>query len=298
MSSVLKSLLLCLAYLAFSSVALQMADQAIMRRSAPAVDAKVAAIDAEIQGLALDQKAKLWWRVAQEIDKEGGFVQFPSESSERKSLNRWTGVLAADLEAKSLSGQVCGETGDGHFLKGYFATICKSSLVLDKFDPAAQVKLDLSLPPAMAPDEVKKTYGTTDLLVSHQVFEHLLHPTIGIANLNAILKTQGRLIFSTPFIVQDHQSPKDYFRYTVRGIHLLLQCAGFDVRTLRGFGNRVTNIAYISGIESKNMQNADLDEFCDGFITDDCANKYYSWVGAVAIKTKDVTVAEVRDCFG
>ena len=52
--------------------------------------------------------------------------------------------------------------------------------------------------------------------------------------LNALMKTGGLLIFSTPFLVQDHQVPHDYFRYTVKNVRRLLACGGFNVTELYG----------------------------------------------------------------
>jgi len=288
---------------AFGAQQHQAVNAPVMMRSLTPSSDKGTLTNAHVEELALDEKRKLWWTLTQEINKANGFSPFriyegPNASPVRVSVDKWTSQVAADLHASGISGQVCGETGDGHYLKGWFREICQSFLVMDKYDPKASVQLDLNLPPAMAPETVRAARGSVDLVVCHQVFEHLLHPTIGIANLNALLRPQGRLIFSTPFVTQDHQVPGDYFRYTVRSVHQLLQCAGFDVRTLRGFGNRVAAIAYLAGVTGDRMQESDLNEFCDGLTTQDCSDKYYTSVAAVGIKTKDVTMEEIHACFG
>lgn len=252
------------------------------------------------------QKKSFGGRLTQELHHGGGFGDNTrthnyghdkAPSVLRAAIDKFTIQVGAELQAQQISGQTCGETGDGHFLK-MLGAMCKSALIVDKYDKRADVPMDLNLAPESAPEAVKKAQGSLDIVVSHQVFEHLIHPTIGIANLNALLRVQGRLIFSTPFVVPDHQCPKDYFRYTVRSIHQLLQCAGFEVHTLNGFGSRLSDIAFIAGIAADSLEQSDQLEVCDGLATDDCSNKYYTSVAAVGIKTKDVNVDEIRTCFG
>lgn len=282
----------------------------LIRRAIPAQGmASVDEVHAATMALAMDEKLKLWWALTKDLDSGGGFPgkssgspwkvhEGPNASPLRVGVDLFTTHAAKDLLATGLTGQVCGETGDGHYLKGFFSKMCKSILVMDKFDGRADVKLDLNLPPAMAPQEVKTAQGTFNLVLSHQVFEHLLHPTTAIANLNAMLSQQGQLIFSTPFANKDHPSPVDYFRYTVHNIHDLLKCAGFEVHTLRGFGDRLASIANLAGITADQLPDSSRVAFCDGLKTKDCSDTYYTAVAAVAFKTKDVTIEEIRECYG
>merc|ERR1719191_1036824 len=121
---------------------------------------------------------------------------------------------------------------------------------MDFYDEMAQVKLNLDVPPSSASPDVKQSHGTMDVVVSHQVFAHLTHPSIGMANLNAMLKNHGLLVFSTPFVVPDHSAPKDYFRYTVQNVRRLLNCGGFDVEQLYGYGNEMLSMAYLANVSS------------------------------------------------
>tara|TARA_E500000178_G_C16810702_1_gene656808 strand:- start:190 stop:855 length:666 start_codon:yes stop_codon:yes gene_type:complete len=51
-------------------------------------------------------------------------------------------------------------------------------------------------------------------LVIFNVLEHLSNPTKSLKELNRILKKDGLLIGSTPFLYQVHGAPNDYLRFT------------------------------------------------------------------------------------
>jgi len=155
--------------------------------------------------------------------------------------------------------------------------------------------MDLNLAPDQAPQEIKAAFGSMDVVVSHQVFEHLKAPTSGIANLNSLLKQGGFLVFTTPFIVQDHRCPNDYFRYTTQAVDELLKCAGFQVLEVKGLGSLLENLAYMAGIEASQIDTADLNLECSGA---DCANKQYSAVAALSKKTSNVQLDDIKKCWG
>lgn len=64
----------------------------------------------------------------------------------------------------------------------------------------------------------KKIQFSPDCIVALEVFEHLNDPFLAIENLRKILKKEGIIIISTPFILGIHDSPHDYFRYTKFGL--------------------------------------------------------------------------------
>ena len=61
-----------------------------------------------------------------------------------------------------------------------------------------------------------------DVVVLSEVLEHLHDPRLGLNNIYKILKPNGKLILSTPFILPIHDRPYDYFRFTRYGLALLL----------------------------------------------------------------------------
>merc|ERR1719440_41861 len=134
----------------------------------------------------LASKQQLWLDLTKELANSKGFPIDNQISGLRASINDYNSRVARDLTAKSDTKWRCAETGDGHFLRHGWSNNCESMLIVDKFDSHADIKLDLDLPPNQAPEEIKAAHGTIDLLVSHQVFEHLARPSIGMANLNAL----------------------------------------------------------------------------------------------------------------
>jgi SAM-dependent methyltransferase len=261
-------------------------------------DGQRKAVLEKLSELSLAEQKQVWWDLTQELETKGG-LQYSGETPLRHTIDLWNKKMGVMLETEQLLQQRCAETGDGHFLRAGFSKVCATSLIADKFDDKADVKLDLNLEPAKAPEEVKKQFGTIDLIVSHQVFEHLSRPSLAMSNLNAMLKSGGRVFFSTPFVVPDHRSPKtDFFRYTVMAVDQLLQCAGFEVKQLQGLGNKLESLAYLAGVSSDMMDPKLMESGCDGKTTNDCANKVYSGVAAVAVKKEDKTFEQVHNCFG
>lgn len=251
------------------------------------------------------EKKKLWWAMTLELEKAGVFnanQKVRKKSALRCGLDYYHQQAGLALGKEGRSFSRCGETGDGHFLQK-IRSVCKKRLSVDLFDPAADIRLDLTMPPANAPQRVKNSFGSMDVMVSHQVFEHLNHPTIGMINLNTLLRLDGRLFFSTPFIAPDHQSPRgegnqDHFRYTVRSVHRLLECGGFEVTTLLGIGSRLLSVFYLAGVGCSQTPKPEFQKACDGLTTNFCANEYYTHVFAVGRKIKNVNLEDMYGCFG
>ena len=58
--------------------------------------------------------------------------------------------------------------------------------------------------------------------------EHLLNPNLAFKNLSKILKKNGKIIGSTPFIFRVHGAPKDYSRFTKDHLIELLKSNNFE----------------------------------------------------------------------
>jgi len=216
-------------------------------------------------------------------------------STSRYMANQF--VVEAGNFLGAREGLKCGETGDGHFLRDSHTRQCKEIMSFDAWDKAADVKLNLNIPLSQGPPDVQKAAGSLDLVMSMYVFEHISHPAIGVANLNQVLKPGGTLTFAVPFGIPDHSSPQDHFRYTVRAVADLLRCSGFEVKKLEGVGSPLTMIAYLAGVPTSQLSEADLQVKCDGLTTNYCADGFYMFVGAVATKTRAVAYDEVQRCF-
>ena len=67
-----------------------------------------------------------------------------------------------------------------------------------------------------------------DFAVIFNVLEHVLNPNLAIKNLSKILKKNGKIIGSTPFIFRIHGAPKDYSRFTKDHLIELLKVNDFE----------------------------------------------------------------------
>ena len=68
-----------------------------------------------------------------------------------------------------------------------------------------------------------------DSVVTNQVFEHIFNPEIFLAETYRVLKDDGILLISVPFVWDEHEQPYDYARYSSFGLKFLLNKHGFYV---------------------------------------------------------------------
>ncbi len=71
-----------------------------------------------------------------------------------------------------------------------------------------------------------------DMTILTQVIEHLEDPQKVFFEVNRVLKQNGVLIISWPFLYPVHEAPRDFFRYTEFGMKHLATQAGFIVKSL------------------------------------------------------------------
>jgi SAM-dependent methyltransferase len=83
--------------------------------------------------------------------------------------------------------------------------------------------------------------GTFDVVICEQVLEHVVDPFGAARNLRGLTAPGGHLIVSTPFLIKVHELPmfglNDYWRFTPRGLRVLLESAGLLVDTVETWGN-------------------------------------------------------------
>jgi len=82
-----------------------------------------------------------------------------------------------------------------------------------------------------------------DLLIAEQVFEHILNPHRAVQNAFTMLRGDGAVLITTPFLVKIHPAPQDFYRWTENGIRFLLEEAGFIEVVTGSWGNRKCAIA-------------------------------------------------------
>ena len=70
---------------------------------------------------------------------------------------------------------------------------------------------------------------TFDSLISNQVFEHVFQPDKFLSEVNRVLKPNGILLITVPFVWDEHEQPVDYARYSSFGLKYLLEQYGFEI---------------------------------------------------------------------
>lgn len=72
-----------------------------------------------------------------------------------------------------------------------------------------------------------------DSIICNQVLEHVFNPDNFLSETNRVLKLDGTLILTAPFIWDEHEQPYDYARYSSFGLSYLLKEYGFEVIELK-----------------------------------------------------------------
>ena len=73
--------------------------------------------------------------------------------------------------------------------------------------------------------------GHFDSAITSQVLEHVFEPDAFLKEINRVLKKDGTLLLTVPFVWDEHEQPYDYARYSSFGLKYLLEKNGFQVVT-------------------------------------------------------------------
>ncbi|NUM79924.1 class I SAM-dependent methyltransferase [bacterium] len=75
-----------------------------------------------------------------------------------------------------------------------------------------------------------------DCILCTEVLEHVPEPLKTLKEFNRVLKKDGTLILTVPFLHQVHEHPHDYFRYTYYGLIYILKQADLNIVAMRARG--------------------------------------------------------------
>ena len=89
-----------------------------------------------------------------------------------------------------------------------------------------------------------------DRIIIFNVLEHVSNLKVALKNLHKLLKKNGELIGSTPFLYRVHGAPKDYLRFTADFLYQEFRLAGFkNVKiTYLGYGPFLASFSIVHGI--------------------------------------------------
>ena len=81
-----------------------------------------------------------------------------------------------------------------------------------------------------------------DSVLCNQVLEHVFNPDEFLSEIKRVLKPEGRLLLTVPFVWDEHEQPQDYARYSSFGLKALLDKNGFNVIGYKKIGTDVSTI--------------------------------------------------------
>jgi len=84
-----------------------------------------------------------------------------------------------------------------------------------------------------------------DYAISNEVLEHVFEPEHLIMEIHRILKPNGLLLLTVPFVWDEHEIPHDYGRYTSFGLNYLLSKNGFEIIKQHKSGSYVDTLAQL-----------------------------------------------------
>jgi SAM-dependent methyltransferase len=85
--------------------------------------------------------------------------------------------------------------------------------------------------------------NTYNFIILDQVLEHVEDPIKALQEIHRVLKKNGWLICTTPFLIHIHNYPSDYWRFTREGMKKLLE--NFSTAEVKSWGNRKTAIYHL-----------------------------------------------------
>jgi SAM-dependent methyltransferase len=151
---------------------------------------------------------------------------FPAASGPAEHWQRLVMYAAVDRHLESLgpgqcmAAEISGDAHSGRPWKAY------TSLSYPDFDLCAPIAKPCAF----------------DVVICEQVLEHVVDPCAAAANLRELCTPGGHVIVSTPFLIKVHElalgAILDYWRFTPRGLRLLLERAGLEVDEIGTWGNR------------------------------------------------------------
>ena len=84
--------------------------------------------------------------------------------------------------------------------------------------------------------------GHFDFIFSSEVFEHIFNLENVIIELNRVLKKNGKMLITLPFVWNEHEQPYDYARYTSFAIKDILIKNGFEIEESKKSSNFIETI--------------------------------------------------------
>jgi SAM-dependent methyltransferase len=76
-----------------------------------------------------------------------------------------------------------------------------------------------------------------ETVLSSEVLEHVMAPAEVVREMARVLKPEGKLLVTVPFVVPLHEMPSDYYRFTPFSLRKLVEESGLEVEQIEARGN-------------------------------------------------------------
>jgi SAM-dependent methyltransferase len=81
-----------------------------------------------------------------------------------------------------------------------------------------------------------------DSIICNEVLEHVFNPQEFLSEIHRVLKKDGKMLLTVPFLWDEHEQPYDYARYSSFGLKHLLKENGFEIVEFRKSVDDITVI--------------------------------------------------------
>ncbi len=116
--------------------------------------------------------------------------------------------------------------------KKIYSQYCEVSVGIDvPASPHSKTEVDVIYDGKNIPFENNRF----DYVLCTEVMEHVPEPAAFLREIHRVMKPDGILIMTTPFLVPLHEEPYDFYRYTKHGIRHLFSHTGFSLEHIESF---------------------------------------------------------------
>jgi ubiquinone/menaquinone biosynthesis C-methylase UbiE len=127
----------------------------------------------------------------------------------------------------------------------------------NKFEPAksrlktAKKYVTMDIDPDSGADVIGDAHklpfkkGEFDIILANNVIEHFYDPVQAVAEMHRVLKKDGKIYFTIPFLYPVHEAPHDYSRFTRFGLEKLFErFTEVEIHARGGWFSTTAHFAY------------------------------------------------------
>ena len=152
----------------------------------------------------------------------------------RRLLYREIKFLAKMMQGGTLLDIGCGSTP----YRALFDVESYLGLDIIKFDGCINVNCDVSYDGQKLPFRD----SSVDCALMSEVLEHVFEPHHLLSEIYRVLKPNGTLLATVPFVWDEHDQPYDFGRYTSFGLKYLLEKNSFDICYFKKNGSYINTL--------------------------------------------------------